>query len=271
MKLPPFFRLIRQTIVGVIVLQVLAAASATAAIDSLSHAYKTDSKLAPGSLVSLDAGGSNKVVPANIINGDRLLGVAVENSDSLLAADVGNDTIQVITAGPANVLVSTLAGDIRVGDRIAVSPFNGVGMKALSGERVIGQAQTAFKPGSRGGVRQTIRDRNGRTRTVWVGYVSVSVSVGSESAQQVNDWQRLAKSLTGHNVSTARVIASVIVAFVALVTIGTIIYAAIYGSIISVGRNPYAKYSILRVVRLVLGLAGVTAFLAGTAIYFLLR
>jgi len=269
-------RSVRLVLTGAsLLLTVLSLAPAGASSANISHSYHAGTSISGGSIVSLDPTRSDYVEPANVDNGSRLLGVAVASDDSLLAVDPGVDTVQIATSGNANTLVSTLSGDVDVGDQIAVSPFNGIGMKAVPGSHVIGLAQTAFSSSSDGATTRQITDKSGHNKAVQVGYVRVSIAIGTSSAagsgSEGSGLQRLARSLTGHAVSTPRVIVSLIVALVALVALITLIYASIYGSIISVGRNPLAKYTIFRTLGSVLGMAALTAVIAGLTIFFLLR
>ncbi len=48
----------------------------------------------------------------------------------------------------------------------------------------------------------------------------------------------------------------------------TLIYASIYGSIVSIGRNPLAKYAVFRTLGSVLGLAALTAAISCLIIFF---
>src|SRR2546430_13684705 len=51
-----------------------------------------------------------------------------------------------------------------VGDRVSVSPFNGVGAKALPGAYIIGLAQTGFNASTSGAKKQAVTDQTGRTK-----------------------------------------------------------------------------------------------------------
>ena len=203
-----------------------------------------------------------------------MVGVAVASDDSLLAVDADSGRTQVATSGSADVLVSTLNGDIKVGDQIAVSPFNGVGIKAVPGSHIIGQAQVGFN-GGQGAITQTVTDRDGKEKEIKVGLVTVNISVGTDTTsgggEDLNALQRAAQSLTGHTVSTTRVIIALVVAVVTLMILITLIYGSIYSSIISIGRNPLAKYAVFRTLGSVLAVASLVAVLAGTMIFLLLR
>jgi hypothetical protein len=255
----------------------LALPSAGASSANISHSYKTTDDVANGSLVSLDSDRTDYVVLSNTDNGDRLLGVSVATNDSLLAVDPNENAVQVATSGSANVLVSTLNGDIKVGDQIAVSPFNGVGMKSEPGSHIIGLAQTAFNADTDGSVARDVTTKDGKKNTVYLGFVKISIGIGtassasSGSSENLTSLQRLGKSLTGHVISTPRILISLVVALVAAVALVTLIYASIYGSIISVGRNPLARNAIVRTLGSVLAMAAMTAGVAAAIIWLLLH
>ena len=215
------------------------------------------------------------MVAANTSNGKRLIGVAVKSDDSLLAVDATKGKIQVATSGNTTVLVSTLNGPVKVGDQIAVSPFNGIGMKSVAGSEVIGLAQTDLNDSTEGTVTQNVVDKDGKSTSIRVGLVRVTIGVGTDTSAgsgiELNSLQKAAQSITGKVVPTSRVVMSLIIAIIALITLMTLIYGAIYGSIISIGRNPLARFAVFRTLGSVLAMAGLTALLAGIIIFFLLR
>lgn len=250
---------------------------AAAASGNISHSYHAGAAIRAGSIVSLDPDHTDQVVLANTDNGSRLLGVAVNSGDSLIAVapGTGKGVAQVATSGSVATLVSTLNGNIDVGDQVAVSPFSGIGMKALPGSRVIGLAQTAFSSKTPGAVTETVKDRAGRSTSVKVGYVQVSIAIGTNASVltegSLNPLQRAVKNLTGRSVPAGRVTLSAVIATIAVLALITLVYGSIYGSIVSIGRNPLAKYAVFRTLGSVLGLALITAVISGVTIYFLLK
>jgi hypothetical protein len=254
---------------------VLGLAPASASSANISKSYQSDGSITNGSLVSLDPKRSNYVQPANTDNGARLFGVAVASNESLLAVDATPGAVQVATSGNATTLVSDVGGNVGVGDQISVSPFNGVGMKAPSGARVIGLAQTAFSKTTSGASMQTVSDRNGKQHQVAVGFVRINIAIGTSSAdaqlENLNGLQRLTRSITGHTVSTVRAAISLVVVIVSLLALITLVYASIYSSIISIGRNPLAKYAVFRTLGSVVGMAALTTLVASVTVYLLLR
>ncbi len=251
----------------------LAPAGATSA--NISRSYQSTAKIASGSLVSLNSQRAGYVVPASVDNGAQLLGVASADNNSLVAVDAASGRVQVATTGTVPTLVSTLNGNIKVGDQIAVSPFNGVGMRAsTSGSRVIGLAQTDFNDSTTGATAETIKTKNGQNSSVKVGYVRLNIAISTYSTApptNINNLQKIAKAITGHVVSTGRVVISMAVAIITVVILITLVYASIYGSLVSVGRNPLAKYAVFRTLGSVLALALLTTIISGLTIFLLLR
>jgi hypothetical protein len=272
MRWSGWFRLFTTGAVCLFVVLSLSSTSASSA--NISHAYKSSEAIQSGSLISLDDQQTDYVVAANSDNASRLLGIAVIKNDSLIAVNEAGGTIQVATNGAADTLVSTINGKVKVGDRVAVSAFSGIGMRAVSGSHYIGVAQTPFD-GSTDGASLSVTDKAGKTHQVKVGYVKVTIQPGvnnsGTSNAQLNDLQRLVKNLTGKSASTVRVVMSIVVALVAIITIVSMIYGSINASIISIGRNPLAKHAIFRALRSLSGMVLAVALLATAIIAFLLR
>ena len=278
--------LIRRTIICVFILAVsfmsftLATYAADAAATNLSHSYQADTDITSGSLVSLVSGKKDVVTDANAANGKDLVGVATLGSSSLLAVSKPGDTVQVALDGTVDVLVSTLGGSITAGDQVSVSPINGVGMKAEPNSRVIGVARESFNFDSSGSQSQDIKDKQGNSKQVKVGYISITIAIGT--APSGNDTEndrggipsgitKLADSIAGHRVSTAQIVLSGIVALVAMVALIVLIYGTIKGSFSSIGRNPLAKPAIFESIAQVMTMVALIVVLAVIIIYIVLR
>jgi hypothetical protein len=259
--------------VGIILPLSLTTANASSA--NISHSYNSSGQIVVGSLVSLNPDKSDYVEKANTSNGNQLIGVAVASSNSLLAEDSGEGTVQVATSGNADVLVSDLNGPVDVGDLVSVSPINGVGMRSDAHSSVLGIAQTALNTHASGVITQNITSKSGKSTIVYIGFVSLQISVGAGSSQGLNSsqskLQQIAKNLTGNTVSVSRILISLIIALFALVAVATLIYASIYSGIISVGRNPLAKYAVFRSVGSVLSMVVLIAIVSALTIVYLLR
>lgn len=246
-----------------------------AASSNVSRSYTAAENIPNGSLVSVDAKHSDQIRLANVDNGTRLLGVSLQSKDSLLAVDVTPGKVQVATSGTAQVLVSTLGGPLKVNDEVGVSPFSGIGMKAAPGSRIIGLTQTPFSKDSEGAVEKTVTDKNGKKSTLTIGYARVTISIATDGSlskeARLNGLQRFVQGLTGRTIPTIRILMSIIIAITALLVLVSVIYSAIYGSIISIGRNPLARYAVFRTLGGIIVIALLIAGVAAASVYFLLR
>jgi hypothetical protein len=256
----------------------LGLAPANASSANISHSYQATTAITNGSIVSLDPNQAGYIQLSNTDNGSRLLGVSLNSQDSLLAVDPTSGAIQVATNGSVNTLVSTVNGNIKVGDQISPSPFSGVGMESSPGMRVIGIAQTAFTAKSPQATPEQVKDRSGKTHTIEVGYVRLNITVGTNNTApatgggtQVNSLQRVVKSLNGRTISVVRIVLSIMVALISLISLITLVYASAYGSIVSIGRNPLAKHAVFRTLIAVMVMALLTISIASITIYYLLR
>lgn len=261
--------------VVILFLILLGLSPATAASANLSHSYQATENIPNGSIVSLDSHRSGYVDLTNTNNASRLIGVALPSQDSLLAINPTTSSVQVALAGTVNTLVTNVNGDVQVGDQISASPFDGVGMEALPGVRIIGIAQSTFSSSSADAATEPVKNKSGQTQEIKVGYIRLTIAIASgqtsSSSSSANFLQRLIKDITGKTIPTIRIILGILVTFLSLVSLVTLIYTSIYGSIIAVGRNPLAKRAIFRMLIFVMIVACLTITIASVAIYYLLQ
>jgi hypothetical protein len=194
----------------------------------------------------------------------------------LAAKDGSAASDQIATSGTVNTLVSTLNGNISVGDMVAASPFDGIGMRATLGMHVVGLAQAGFNPNSSGAAVRQVTDKDGKSHQISVGYIPIDIVItvdgtGNSSGQQLNSLQKVAQNITGRVIPTARLVVSLIIAVVAVLTVMILIYSAIYGGIISIGRNPLAKHAIFMSLAGVGEMIIILSALTVIIIYFLVR
>jgi hypothetical protein len=250
----------------------LACTNASAASPNISRSYYSTTSIPVGSIVSLVSNKSGYVELSNIANGQKLAGVAVNSDESLLAVNPTSGKVQIATDGNANTLVSTVNGNIIAGQEIAVSPFNGIGMLASPGDRVVGTALTNFSSNTSGAAVEKVKDSSGTDHNIIVGYVKLSISIGvanntgNSSLQAI---QQFIEGLTGHYISTFRVVVVLGIAFLVIISMVTLIYAAVYSSIISIGRNPLAKFAVLRTLTYVISMVGLIAGVGSLSLYLL--
>ena len=236
-----------------------------------------DSGIVPGSLVSAQTNSAGGVELANTTNDPRLVGVATPVSGSLLAIDASTSKVQVAISGTVDVLVSTINGDIQAGDQITVSPLSGIGMDGKSGLRAIGLAQQSFSARTVGAQPRDIKDKNGALNRVYVGTVPVSISIAYASTAPgtptsvLGGLQLFASGLSGHQVSTLQTSLSFLIVVIAVATLIGLLYGAIHGSLVSIGRNPLARTMVHRSLAPIIGMAVLVVLTAAIIVYLTLR
>lgn len=241
----------------------------------VSRSYKTQGTISPGNVVALENDSGETVILANTNNADRTVGIAVRSNESILDIQPSETLQQVATSGVVQVMVNTANGPIKSGDKVAVSALSGTAQKSSPGDFVVGFARTDFA-GDAGDVSTaTLTAKSGETKEVKVGFIEVELAIGAanpvDTTESLNGLQEFVRSLTGKSVSTARIIASIVIALLTLLSLTALLYASIYGSIISIGRNPLARSAILRGLVVVLVMAGLGVLLSLSVIYLLLR
>jgi hypothetical protein len=230
---------------------------------SLSQGYRADAAINRGSIVSLK-NDSTTVEEANSERLEGLLGVVIAGQEALINLSSQDSTVQVATSGLAETLVSTINGEIKIGDRITASPINGVGMKATTSARIVGVAQSELTDATSGAVSYEVKDRDGSTKTVFVGRAAVLLDIsyyvagtGDERTVIPKVIQDLSDAIAGKRVSTTRIIVSGVLMTLALVLVVVLVYGAVKSSIISIGRNPLSqpevRRSLLQVVAISIG------------------
>lgn len=242
---------------------------------TISHAYHVSSGSIPnGSIVSLSSPRSDSITLADTAHDTHLVGVRIGGSGALLAVDQSATTVQVANSGSIPVQISTLNGDIAQGDSISVSPLSGLGMKAETGLPVIGIAAGAFNASSAYTTTQKVTDKQGKVTMITVGFLRVNIDLGAtaaDAAPNINSLQRFVRSVTGHVVSTFRIISSIVITVIAFLTLSVLMYAAVHASITSIGRNPLAKFAVLHGLRVFVLLALAMVALTACIDYLLLR
>ncbi len=232
----------------------------------LTQGFNTSSSLDVGSIVSLNPGSQNDVVPTNINNQRSMVGVVIASNNAQVAFSNSPNQVQVATGGVNQVLVTDYNGRISTGEEITASPIDGVGMLATDNAEVIGAAQGNF-PNSTA-TKETIKTSSGN-QTINIGNMPVLVNIGFYTKQPTKTLiptaiQNLANAIANKQVKTLPIILSSVIFLLTLVAVVSIIYSLIHGSIISVGRNPMAQSAIYRNVMqlsaLVVGIIAVALF-----------
>lgn len=263
--------------VGLVSIIVLTAGGFVSA-QTVTQGYSSDRVLQRGTVVSLDAEDTSKVVAANKENEDQLHGIVVApNDSSLTLSDVEEKTF-VATIGRYDGFVSTEAGPIQAGDFLTVSNISGLAMKAGEKDKyTIGKAIESFD-GQNGAISSTeITNALGETGTVGIGRILIDVGVGFNPLLKPAEsslpefLEQATETIAGKPVSPVRVYIGLFIILSAAAIAGSLLYSGVRSSVISVGRNPLSKKSITKsLIQIVL--TAIIIFLIGLfGVYLLLR
>lgn len=242
------FRSILCGILGGVFLFLVAPASAAQGNSAIAQQFQTkDTAITPASIVSLVKDTSNTVELASLTGLDRLTGV-VANQPLVQLSD-GGSGVQVVTSGLTLALVSDLNGEVVAGDKVTVSPIEGIGMRADSSTTVVGTAQSNLADVQQ--ETRKIKDVSGEEVEVHIGLIPVQVGVAfftpdtEEKSNFVPPFlQSMANTISGRDVSPVRVLVAALILLLLFVSITVLLYSSVRSSIISIGRNPLSEAAV---------------------------
>lgn len=231
-------------------LAMLSLLAITSSANAISQGFFAEEDLASGTLAALKESGTGTVVVPAELEHNNIAGVIVNKNDTTVALSDDENQVQVTTNGIANLYVTDLYGDIKVGDPIGISPIRGVGAKAISNGKIVGVAQTNFD-GEQADRTVSVQKADGETEEARVGSVLVAVQIGyyavsAEDGQKATGLQQLGSSLAGKPISAVKVFVSLIIAVTGSIAAAVILYAGVKSGFTAVGRNPLARLSIFR-------------------------
>lgn len=245
---------------------------------TVSQGYNSDQVLQRGMIIQLKKDDGTKVEPTSVNTMDRMHGVVVNSNDAPVTLSNDGSKVFVATTGHFDVLVSTQGGSINAGDYITISAIDGIGMKSSTEEpMVIGRALASFD-GKAGAISTTeITDTAGAKRTVNIGRVETDIGIARNPHLKAPEpnlpefLERASTAIAGKKVNPVRVYVSVVVFIICTIIAGILMYGGIRSGIISIGRNPLSKKSIIRSMVQVI-LTGFIIFISGIfGVYLLLK
>lgn len=241
--------------------------------------YSTTQTLLRGSVVGLTPGQDNQVEAINSDRNEEMLGVVVRSNDSAVTLTEDTTGVFVAKSGRYEVLVTDTRGNIESGDLITTSPVSGIAQKAGTSEKlVIGKMLTNvdFSDTSNILTQQQITDAQGNLVTVNIARALAELDVGpnpdlASEASAPEFLVKFSETIAGKPVSAIRIYAGLIIILIAGAISGSLLYSSVRTSIISIGRNPLSKNSVLTGLAQVVVIS-VIIFISGlVAVYLLLK
>lgn len=252
-----------------LVLVVLGAAAPRLAAQGVIQGYSSDKPLERGMVVALKKDDPAKVEVAPDDDLERIHGVIVDPNDASVTITKEGQKVFVATSGRYKVLVSSQNGPINLNDYISLSSVAGIAAKATDKQtHVLGKALENFD-----GKTNAITSPGGAGIT----RITVDIQVGKNPNLRADrnflpEFLRQAgAAVAGKQVSTGRLYTSLALLFLSASIAGWLLYAGVRNAMISIGRNPLGKKSIIQsLVQVVL--FSITVFIIGIfGVYLLLK
>lgn len=243
-------------------------------VTAISRGYLSDDRgLKPGMAVKISQENQSedpKVERADKDEVGKLLGIATTVEDSSVTIASGNQSVYVETSGEVDAFVTDITGTIKSGDKLTISPLNGILSKANEDAKIIVGISLSDFPLSEYESHQIDTAEGKKTAKV----AKVRINIDQKSllggSKVDSSLERLGRSVVGKNVSEIRMVISLVMFFLVLFAEGAILYGAISSSITSLGRNPLAKDVIRKQLIQVVLIAIVVLALGLGAIYLVL-
>lgn len=237
-KLPRFFTKILP--LGLLALGVLSASSVAA--DTLVRGYSSKITLEPGIVVALGSN-PNEVIIAPAGDLKKMYGVVIDPTESPVSLSSDTQKTFVATSGKHGVLVTNQKGSIKTGDFVSLSLVDGIAAKATKDQGfILGRALEPFD-----GKNKVISTVAGVT----VGRITVDVSprgnpLQKSSAAIPEPLKRVSESIAGNPVGTVKIYIALVVLLASATIAGILITVGVRSGIVSIGRNPLSRKSIMR-------------------------
>lgn len=269
-----------QRITAVMVLSLLCLVSTRYPLfaQAVTQGYGADQIMQRGMLVQLKKGDTSKVEVVKQESAEKMYGVVVNANDAPVTLSAEGKKVFVATAGHYDVLANTQNGEIKPGDYIAVSAIDGIGMKAGDKEPVVvGRALSGFDGKSNVISTTEVKDSQGGSKTVSIGRVQADITVAKNPLFKSSEpnlpafLQKASETIAGKPVDPVRVYAGLFIFLISTLIAASLMYGGVKSAIISIGRNPLSKKSIVKGMFQII-ITGLTVFISGIfGVYLILK
>lgn len=237
----------------------LLAGTAFAGADSLPRGFKAKGDLPLGSMVAIvkDDASSVELVPAGLP--DRIYGVIIGLSEAPVSIQNKTQQVVVATSGIYSVLADKSKGAISSGDYLSMSSTtDGVAAKALSGDTyIVGRATEDFSSSDPATSKIRVQILPGKNPLI------------NNGSLVPNSIRHLAESVAGRPLSVSRIYIVLTVFLITLILSFTLIWVGVRSGMVSIGRNPLSRHSIMHSLSQVI-ISAIAVFFAGIVGIFLL-
>src|SRR3990167_1250601 len=236
---------------------------------TIAKSFGAKTAIEPGRVVTLAKDNPENVELAPAADVNRIYGVVIEQAEAAVTLQKENQQVFVATSGTYPVLVSVSNGSIKSGDYLSMSKkSDGIAGKAsVAQEYVVGKAVSNFD-----GRSDVVTTVDGSA----VGKIKTEINPGKNPLIKGDRYVpapllRLAYAIAGESVSAARIYSALIIFLITLIVAASLILVGVRSSIISIGRNPLSKQSIMHGLTQVIVAAGLVFFGGLGGVYIVLN
>lgn len=241
----------------------------TAWADTIVHSFFSQGNLQPGWVVALSKSSNDTVIAAPANDTNRIYGVVIDPNSAPLTVQKQNEQIFVTNSGNYPVLVSTQNGAIKSGDYISLSQTDGIGAKATNKQDfILGRALEGFS----GGSAAIVYANDGSA----LGRISVQIAptknpLIKDTAGVPTPLRNLGETVAGKPVAVLRIYAALSVILISALISAILLWGGIRSAMISIGRNPLSKHSIMRSLTQVAAASALVLVIGLFGVYLLLK
>lgn len=231
-------------------LSVFVILSSSQAWASIAQGYVSrDGELTTGMAAAYSGDGQETlVVRTNGSNSDKFVGIVTTETSNLVTLKNEQSNVIITTSGEAVAYVSDLNGEIRHGDYLVASPLQGILVKAaLDDSFVLATALEDFQAEKAN--TTTVETVNNESKTTKITAIKINVGpqkIGDTSPKTLSFLQVIGEGIIGRTINSWQVATVLIIFLLLLVVEGSLMYGAIHGTIIALGRNPMAREAVYR-------------------------
>lgn len=245
---------------------------------TVTEGFSSEAQLQRGMIIAIDKSDGTKIKAASKDTAKDTHGIIVSANDTPITLSQEGQQYFVATVGHFDVLVSNQNGNVSKGDYIAISAIPGIGMKAGDKDPIIaGKAMADFDPKKDIVGVVKLKDTAGKEFEVTIARIQAQINVArnpllkATEAELPDALKRITDSIAGKQTSPFRGYVALVVFVLSTVAAASLMYGGVRSAVISVGRNPLSKKSIMRSMIQVI-VSGLIIFITGLfGVYLILR
>ncbi len=245
---------------------------------TITEGFYSDQPLQRGMIVKQKNDEPSKIEMITRETANEAYGIVIAANDTPITISDEGQEFFVATVGTFEVLVSTQNGPVNRGDYVSVSAIDGIGMAASQDdETVVGIALSDFDASKDVASTTSITKADGQKQEVAIGRVELDARIGLNPHHKAPEpdvptvIQRFSTAIAGKQVNPFRAYVSVVIFIMSTTTAASLLYSGVRTGLVSLGRNPLSRNTIVRGMFQVIITGLIVFFLGLFGVYLILR